>query len=923
MTEPQEDQAESHGSTPALHAELPDVPDYTCISLIGRGGFGSVYLAYDVTGIPFALKVVKSSDLGDNYKYEREYASIRAHRPISGLHPHLLQILHVGMGDGFFYYTMPLADSKEDGPFDPDAYQPKSLAEAIRSHGGAMSVTCAIRTLIPVLDALCFLHEHGLVHRDIKPDNIVYLHGNPVLGDIGLITEPKPNMSIVISRGFSPPDGVTDTSGDLYAFGKTLFAAVGGDVLKVGLPVPTILCEQPSDLFPALNKIICKACKLKYASATAMKVDLAKILRKASKLGRVSKVPRATSHSPIDIKYAEIGGHECFLGVPTHNEQACTDGAGRYRTYKHRSGMLSSIHWHPDVGAFETRGGIRSEWEKRDGERSFLGYPVSDEDGFTDADYLRDIMGKPAESLPEVPRMIGRRSLFQGGCIVWLHDPDIRSKCGEFAVFCRPLAGGDGWRIVVKDKPSKSFWDSIMEPITGKSDSARPSTILEKQLDPGYAANAWAAYQKAAADKTQPKTEPAKEDEPAEEPTASAENPQGPDTASPAQPTTVDLVHQSDHLLAGTGPIWDLQGGPGEFAWEGRGGWLYKMTAPYTFIEGQTELNETALAKVRVAIFLPPDSGPNTPMVYTLADTGEDFSSNSCMVPTVLDSGYGMVAIDTPMTGICKFGADMDNGLPSNIDNDFAAAVRNIENKCGAQNMGGPFTYHLQRVTARNLWLTQRFLAKDFGIRPRKTVLTGVGFGAQTAAFAFNATGFSDVLLAFVGIPELLGIPKENPIKPAGSIAETSGKRAFSMTSLLGGLIFETVPEALDAIQGLFKTIPPADDYWRNRLNPAHYADTVKHPREIHLLCGNSDQVFSQKTVKSALKRYKRLTESGTLNLPLAEAGRNSWPYALKSALSHGKSVVWFDGGHDLSGWRGDLRRKFLEIKLRMLNGGT
>ena len=887
-------------------AKMPLIPDYREIRLLGRGGFGSVYLVTDVTGHPFALKVVTNAEVGDNYRYEREYASICTHRPISGRHPNLLQILHVGKGEGFFYYTMPLADDLSGGPFDAGTYRQKTLEQVICAYGRAMPIRDAIQAMLPILDALEFLHENGTVHRDVKPENILFMNGKSVLGDIGLLAEPKPDMNPVFSQGYCPPGGVTDKAGDLYSVGRVLFAAIGGDVTRPGIPVPTVQSEEPSDLFPALDKVLCEAQSRKYKSAAAMKEDLKRVLRKGSRRRPIKKIPQQFAPSPIDIKYAELGGYESFLGEPIREEQVCSDGVGRYRNYWSATGMLSSIHWHPDTGAFETHGDIRSEWEKRDWEKSYLGYPVSNEDDFTDADYLRDVMGKPAEKLPFVPRMIGRRRLFQGGCIVWLNNPKTKSMCGEFAAFCRPLAGGNRWRLVVKDMPSKSFWDSIMEYLPGKSDSARPLTTLEDQLEPGYAAKAWAAYQKAAAEK----------------PTITAGKPPVSDTATPSQHPDADSDHPSNHLLAGSEPIWVLQGRRDKFSWEGRSGRLYKMTAPYTFIEGQTELNETALAKVRVAIFLPPDSGPNTPMVYTLADTGKDFSSNACMVPTVLDSGYGMVAIDTPMTGICKFGANIDNGSPSNIDNDFAAAVRNIENKCGAQNMGGPFTYHLQRFTARNLWLTQRFLAKDFGIRPRTTVLTGVGFGAQTAAFAFNATGFSDVLLGFVGIPELLGIPKDNPIRPVGSVAVNSGTLAFSMASSLGGLIFETVPAALEAIQRLFKSIPPADDFWRSRLNPAPYADAVKPPREIHLLCGNSDQVFSQKTVKSALKRYKRLTESGTLNLPLAEAGRNSWPYALKSALSHGKSVVWFDGGHDLSGWRGDLRLKFLETKLRMLNGG-
>jgi hypothetical protein len=52
------------------------------------------------------------------------------------------------------------------------------------------------------------------------------------------------------------------------------------------------------------------------------------------------------------------------------------------------------------------------------------------------------------------------------------------------------------------------------------------------------------------------------------------------------------------------------------------------------------------------------------------------------------------------------------------------------------------FSYHAQRFTARNLWLTRLFIEREFGIVPAKTVLSGCCTGAASAGFAFNASGF-------------------------------------------------------------------------------------------------------------------------------------------------------------------------------------
>lgn len=98
--------------------------------------------------------------------------------------------------------------------------------------------------------------------------------------------------------------------------------------------------------------------------------------------------------SAIEQKYQQLGGERSFLGAPTTPERVAPDGAGRYRHY--RGG---SIYWHPKTGAFEVHGEIRRKWEKLGWERSFLGYPLTDETA--------------------TPDKVGRFNHFQGGSIYW------------------------------------------------------------------------------------------------------------------------------------------------------------------------------------------------------------------------------------------------------------------------------------------------------------------------------------------------------------------------------------------------------------------------------------------------------------------------------------------------------------------------
>lgn len=98
--------------------------------------------------------------------------------------------------------------------------------------------------------------------------------------------------------------------------------------------------------------------------------------------------------SEIDNKYSTLGGPNSFLGRPTSEETTCPDGVGRYRHYEH-----GSIYWHPFTGAQEVHGLIRAKWARLGCEKSFLGYPKTDE--------------------TNCPVGGGKYNLFQGGTVLW------------------------------------------------------------------------------------------------------------------------------------------------------------------------------------------------------------------------------------------------------------------------------------------------------------------------------------------------------------------------------------------------------------------------------------------------------------------------------------------------------------------------
>src|SRR5262245_53814277 len=99
-------------TTPVMRA-APSIPDYELLRPIGRGAYGEVWLARNVTGSLVALKIVHRTAFDHDRPFEREFDGIKQFEPISRTDPSQLAIFHVGRGAEFFYYVMELADAAE------------------------------------------------------------------------------------------------------------------------------------------------------------------------------------------------------------------------------------------------------------------------------------------------------------------------------------------------------------------------------------------------------------------------------------------------------------------------------------------------------------------------------------------------------------------------------------------------------------------------------------------------------------------------------------------------------------------------------------------------------------------------------------------------------------------------------------------
>jgi serine/threonine protein kinase len=273
------------------HHPPPKIPDHHLIARIGGGSYGDVWLAQGITGQYYAVKVVWRENFSSDRPYEREFSGIAQFEPISRSHPGVVNVLHVGRDDalGCFFYIMELADDlgrgrrTEDGAAraevqNPEAYVPRTL-RADLDQGGRLPVADVLALGGRLADAVGHLHRHGLVHRDVKPSNVIFVKGQAKLADIGLVTGLDEARSFVGTEGFIPPEGPGTVQADLFGLGRLLYEAATGKDRCEFPNLPSDLDQWPDRAaFLELNEIITRACApepaARHANAAALAGDL-------------------------------------------------------------------------------------------------------------------------------------------------------------------------------------------------------------------------------------------------------------------------------------------------------------------------------------------------------------------------------------------------------------------------------------------------------------------------------------------------------------------------------------------------------------------------------------------------------------------------------------------------------------------------
>ena len=264
-----------------LKGNMPQCGQWCLVREIGHGAYGVVYLAVGTDGKRAAVKVCRRDEIGEE-RYARELRGARLYSAIprtTGL-VWMKELVEEPWG---FYSVMDLADHEFDGEFSEDTYRPKTLASML---GGvkALPIDESVKLGIALAKGLETLQRHHLLHRDIKPGNVIYVGGRPVLSDPGLVVEESEAASLVGTPGYVPPENFTAAVGDVYSLGLTLKAASFGRGIEDLDKGPALEADTSAAQFPAWWRILNKATdptpSRRYQSAKALLKELEGLRRK-------------------------------------------------------------------------------------------------------------------------------------------------------------------------------------------------------------------------------------------------------------------------------------------------------------------------------------------------------------------------------------------------------------------------------------------------------------------------------------------------------------------------------------------------------------------------------------------------------------------------------------------------------------------
>jgi len=257
---------------------------YKIIKSIGEGGMANVYLAWDtILEREVAVKILRG-DLADDEKFVRRFQR-EANSASSLRHPNIVEMYDVGEDNGKYFIVMEYVDGK-------------TLKSLIKKRG-ALNLTEAMDIMMQLTSGIACAHDSYIIHRDIKPQNVLILEdGRVKITDFGIAMALNSNEltqtnSVMGSVHYLPPEQASGTGStiksDIYSLGILMFELLTGRVpfkgenaVEIAIKhmknqIPSV-CNINPEIPQSVENIILKACaknpKNRYDSVAEMHEDL-------------------------------------------------------------------------------------------------------------------------------------------------------------------------------------------------------------------------------------------------------------------------------------------------------------------------------------------------------------------------------------------------------------------------------------------------------------------------------------------------------------------------------------------------------------------------------------------------------------------------------------------------------------------------
>ena len=222
---------------------------YQIIKTIGEGGMANVYLAYDtILDREVAVKVLRG-DLANDPKFVRRFQR-EALSASSLSHPNIVEVYDVGEDDGQYYIVM--------------EYCPGKTLKQLLKKRGSLTITEVVDIMMQITDGMAHAHDAYIIHRDIKPQNIIILENGIIkITDFGIAmalnsTQLTQTNSVMGSVHYLPPEqangkGSTIRS-DIYSMGILMYELLTGSVPYKGENAVEIALKHLKEPLPSIRK---------------------------------------------------------------------------------------------------------------------------------------------------------------------------------------------------------------------------------------------------------------------------------------------------------------------------------------------------------------------------------------------------------------------------------------------------------------------------------------------------------------------------------------------------------------------------------------------------------------------------------------------------------------------------------------------